>query len=216
MTSIDRDLLEQVARALDLPDASKRLQAALAAGTNPVPGAVEVIVRRCGVEPDFFVRDMLTWALTRYPADEVFPLVLAETESPVAQARAQGLHTLSKLADGRAWPAITDESLADADDEAARAAWRAAVALVPTDERADLAGRLAGQLGRGGRDVQLSLSRAFVELGDAAEVALRQAADSGDPAVSLHAQASQRLIRDPDSGFDAAMAEAKRIMALGS
>lgn len=53
-----------IARALDVQDQSVRLQAAMAAGTHPHPDLLETLVRRCGVEPDFFVRETLAWALT--------------------------------------------------------------------------------------------------------------------------------------------------------
>ncbi|BEH02822.1 HEAT repeat domain-containing protein [Brooklawnia propionicigenes] len=202
--------------ALQSPDASLRLRAALAAGSDPMPADVPVLIAHCGTELDFFVRDMLTWALTCHPADRTVPLLLTELGSPNPQACAQALHTLSKIGDARAWPQITDGLLGAPDDEVARAAWRAAVRLVPAGQRANLARRLAGQLGRGGRDVQLSLSRAFVALGAAAEDVLAEAALRGSPVARLHAAATQRLVSDPDSGFDAALAEAKRVLALGS
>ena len=47
--------------ALEAGAASARLQAALTAGSSPAPGYVEVLIERCAIEPDFFVRDMLTW-----------------------------------------------------------------------------------------------------------------------------------------------------------
>jgi HEAT repeat protein len=50
----------RVANALAAKDASVRFQAALAAGSNPDPGLLERLVERCAVEPDFFVRDMLS------------------------------------------------------------------------------------------------------------------------------------------------------------
>ena len=202
--------------ALQSPDASLRLRAALAAGSDPMPADVPVLIAHCGTELDFFVRDMLTWALTCHPADRTVPLLLTELGSPNPQACAQALHTLSKIGDARAWPQITDGLLGAPDDKVARAAWRAAVRLVPAEQRTNLARRLAGQLGRGGRDVQLSLSRAFVALGAAAEDVLAEAALRGGPVVRLHAAATQRLVSDPDSGFDAALAEAKRVLALGS
>ena len=120
--------LEQALRA---PDASVRLRVALEAGTRPAPGDVLPLLRRCEEEPDFFVREMLTWALTRHPTDVTVPLLLAQLTSPVPQARSQSLHTLSKLGDARAWPMITDALLTDADDEVARTAWRTAAGLVP-------------------------------------------------------------------------------------
>ncbi|WIY83106.1 HEAT repeat domain-containing protein [Propionimicrobium sp. PCR01-08-3] len=209
-------------RLLEVPESSARLQAALAAGTDPATADIPVLVERCRVEPDFYVRDMLTWALTQHPADATVPRLLDELRMPqvpgdlLLHGRAQALHTLSKIGDARAWPAVTDDLLADADDEVARAAWRAAVVVVPDDQRESLAQRLAGQLGRGDRAMQLSLSRAFVELGSAADQALAQATDDKREAVRLHALATQRLVQDPDSGFDAAVAEAKRYLAVGS
>ncbi|WP_407938852.1 HEAT repeat domain-containing protein [Micromonospora rubida] len=208
----------QDARLLDALGAgnpSVRLRAALAVGTHADPGLVDVLVERCVVEPDFFVRDMLTWALTRLPSEITVPRLRAELRSECAQARSQALHTLSKIGDGSAWPAITRSLLRDADDEVARSAWRAAVVLVPAGEREGLAAELAAQLGRGDRHVQRSLSRALVALGDVIEPALGTAMASGDPTVCAHARATQRLLRDPDAGSDPAVDEAKRIVALG-
>ncbi|MFD4252069.1 HEAT repeat domain-containing protein [Amycolatopsis thermoflava] len=207
-----RDLLG----ALNAGNPSTRLKAALAAGTHPDPGLLGELVARSAVEPDFFVRDMLTWALTRLPAEITVPRLLDELANARAQARSQALHTLSKIGDRRAWPAITRALLHDADDEVARSAWRAAVVLVPDEGRAALAEDLAAQLGRGDRAVQLSLSRALVALGgDVAEPALRTGLASGDPVVRAHARATQRLLRDPDAGFAPDVEEAKRVAALG-
>ena len=209
---------EGLDRALAAPDASVRLQAALAAGTHPDPARVGLLVARCAVEPDFFVRDMLTWALTRHPADLTVPLLLAEVTREVAadgsQARSQALHTLSKVGDPRGWAVVTPELLRDPDDEVARAAWRAAVVLVPADRAGWLAEQLAGQLGRGDRDVRLSLSRALVDLGEPAAPALATAAEDGDDEVRSHALATQRLVRYPDEGFDVALWEAQRVVTL--
>jgi hypothetical protein len=125
------------------------------------------------------------------------------------------LHTLSKIGDGNAWPAITRSLLHDADDEVARSAWRAAVIVVPAGEQKGLAAELAAQLGRGDRNVQLSLSRALVALGDVIEPALQTGLASDDPTVRAHARATELLLRDPEAGFDPAGDEAKRIVALG-
>ncbi|EHR51131.1 hypothetical protein SacmaDRAFT_2893 [Saccharomonospora marina XMU15] len=197
-------------------DCSTRLEAALTAGTQADPAFVDALVARCAVEPDFFVRDMLTWALTRLPAERTVPRLLTELRSQRAQARSQALHTLSKIGDSKAWPAITRSLLHDPDDEVARSAWRAAVVLVPAAEREGLATELAAQLGRGDREVRLSLSRALVALEDVIEPALRTGLDSADPAVRAHARATQRLLHDPDAGFDLAVDEANRVVALGS
>ena len=192
---------ERVAQALAYGDASVRLKAALAAGSDPDPALAPRLVERCGVEPDFFVRDMLTWALTRQAQDVAVPLVLAELDSATPQARSQALHTLSKIGDRSAWRAITDDLLHDEDPEVARTAWRAAVALVPPGEEATLAAQLLVELGRRDFDVQRSLSRALVELGDAAVSGLAAAPTHPDPRVRAHAAATERLLADPDSDF---------------
>ncbi|MEU6394628.1 HEAT repeat domain-containing protein [Streptomyces sp. NPDC046939] len=214
-----RTLEEEVARLLlGLEDdrSSVRLRAAMAVGTEPHPRFVDKLVERSAVEPEFFVRDMLTWALTRHPVSLTLPPLLQEVRSERPQARSQALHTLSKIGDPRAWPAITEELLTDPEVEVARSAWRAAVVLVPDGEEPALAAVLATQLGRGERETQLSLSRALVALGDAAEPPLRAATTSTDPDVHAHALATRRLLRDPDTGFGYAIEEAKRVVALGA
>ncbi|MET8568924.1 HEAT repeat domain-containing protein [Streptomyces sp. NPDC004783] len=195
--------------------ASVRLRAAMAIGTTPDPRFVGKLVERCAVEPEFLVRDMLTWALTRHPVSLTLPELVREVRSQRARARSQALHTLSKIGDRRAWPAITRAVLTDADDEVARTAWRTAVVLVPEGEESALAGVLVTQLGRGGRETRMSLCRALVALGDVVEPALRDAVTAPDPDVRAHALATRRLLLDPDSGFEYAIEEAKRVVALG-
>ncbi|MFC8914906.1 HEAT repeat domain-containing protein [Streptomyces sp. NPDC057116] len=202
-------------QGLENNNSSVRLRAALAAGTTPDPDFIGTLIERCAIEPDFSVREMLTWALTRHPASTTVPLLLDHVGSPRAQARSQALHTLSKIGDRRAWPAITPALLSDADDEVARSAWRAAVALVPEGEEHELAVALATQLGRGERETQLSLSRALIALGEAMVPVLHTAKGHRDPRVRAHAIATERMWRDPDAGFEFAIEEAKRIVALG-
>lgn len=194
---------------------SVRLRAALAVGTTPDPRFIDKLVERCAIEPEFYVRDMLTWALTRHSASMTVPELLKELRSEHAQARSQALHTLSKIGDRQAWPAITRALLSDADDEVARSAWRAAVVLVPEGEEPELAAVLSTQLGRGERETQLSLSRALVALGEVISPTLRAAMTDLDPRVRAHAIATERLLRDPDAGFEFAIEEAKRVVALG-
>jgi HEAT repeat protein len=143
------------------------------------------------------------------------PKLIDELRSERAQARSQALHTLSKIGDRQAWPAITRALLSDADDEVARSAWRAAVVLVPDDEGPALAAVLSAQLGRGERETQLSLSRALIALGEMILPVLRAATTDPDPRVRAHAFATERLLRDPDAGFEFAIEEAKRVVALG-
>jgi len=116
--------------------------------------------------------------------------------------------------DARAWPAITRSLLCDSDDNVAQSAWRAAVVLVPDDQKSGLAVELAAQLGRGDRGTQLSLSRALISLGEAViEPVLQRARASDDLGVRAHADATERLLRDPNAGFQHAINQVKRILA---
>ncbi|MCA5922304.1 HEAT repeat domain-containing protein [Curtobacterium oceanosedimentum] len=201
--------------ALADPRSSVRLQAVMAAGTTPDTEDLDVLVAQCATEPDFFVRDMLTWALTRHPADAVVARVLPELDRPEPQARSQALHTLSKIGDPEAWPAVRP-LLGDRDDEVLRAAWRTAVALVPDEERASLARTLAVQLGVGDRDRRLSLSRALAGLGeDTVAPVLAAAADRGTDAVREHVRETERLLHDPGAASELALERARREVALG-
>ncbi|MGK5676111.1 HEAT repeat domain-containing protein [Micromonospora sp. URMC 106] len=214
MSKQDTDTVRAL-RGLEHGNSSVRLRAALAVGTTPDPRFIDKLIERCAIEPEFYVREMLTWALTRHPASMTVPKLVDELRSERARARSQALHTLSKIGDRQAWPAITRALLADADDEVARSAWRAATVLVPEGEEPELAGVLATQLGRGERETQLSLSRALIALGEVIMPILRAATTDPDPRVRQHAIATERLLRDPDAGFEFAIEEAKRIVALG-
>ncbi|MCK0440798.1 HEAT repeat domain-containing protein [Gordonia alkaliphila] len=193
---------EQVSTALTAPNASVRLRAALAAGTEPAARYPALLVQRCAIERDFFVRDMLTWALVRQDVEATLPLLLREVRGRGSQAKSQALHTMSKIGDPRGWSAVTPELLDSPDDDLAASAWRAAVVLVPDDLRESLAWSLAARLGRDDRPLRRSLSRALAALGQAAESPLRAAASSDNEAVRVHAAATQRLLDDPDAGLD--------------
>ena len=207
---------ERLIAALSAADESTRLKAALAIGSRADPGFADVLVSRCAIEPDFYVRDMLTWALTRLPPEVTVPRLLQTLHSRSAQARSQALHTLSKIKDPGTWPAITPSLLRDGDDAVARSAWRAAVVLVPEGQETDLAKELSAQLGRGDREVQLSLSLALVALGEeVVEPILRRAMQSKDAPIHAHAAATMKLLKDPDAGFELGVSQAKRRFVLG-
>jgi len=201
--------------ALADPRSSVRLRAVMAAGTHPDPADLDVLVEQCAVEPDFFVRDMLTWALIRHPADDVVRRVLPELDRPIPQARSQALHTLSKIGDPGVWPSVRP-LLDDSDVEVLRAAWRTAAALVPDAESAALARTMAAHLGKGDRETRLSLSRAIVALGeDAVRPVLDEAAGSSDAEVRTHVVEIDRLLHDPDAASALAVERARREVALG-
>ncbi|GAA3967634.1 HEAT repeat domain-containing protein [Gordonia caeni] len=206
---------EQLRRALGAPGSSGRLRAALGAGSQPDPDYAPVLVERCAVEPDFFVRDMLTWALVRHPVEITVPLLVEAARRGPVRARSQALHTLSKIGDPRGWSAIDRSVLLDADDDLARSAWRAAVVLAPDDRREQLAATLATRLGTGDSQLRRSLSRALAALGPAAAGPLASAATDDDPAVRAHAAATAALLDDPDADLGAAAGEVDRYFATG-
>ena len=215
MNTTHREPDARLIAALAGPESSTRLRAALSAGTQGDVRLAEILVARCAVEPDFFVRDMLTWAVCRLPAVVTVPLLLAELDSDIPQARSQALHTLSKVGDRGAWPWVA-ALLHDAEDEVALSAWRAAAVLVPPGAESGLAVELTKEFGRGDHSVQRSLSRALAGLGDAAEPVLAAAVAATDPHIRAHAEATERLRLDPDSGFTLSLELAKRVAATGT
>lgn len=212
---------EPVITALSSSNPQQRLQAAMSVGTTAEDRHLGALIQRCRIEPDFFIRDMLTWAVTRMPAEATVPLLVAELSSDVPQAQSQALHTLSKIGDSRGWEAmdpgvIGDRLIAHADTEVARSAWRAAVALVPGDDRERLASSLVTQLGRGDIETQKSLSRAIVSLGEDLVSVLDGRLQAEEETVQTHAMATRDMFTDPDADFAHALSEAKRVVALGS
>lgn len=207
--------MSTLAEILTDPDPSVRLNAVLSAGIRPSPDDLDTLVAQCATEPDFQVREMLTWALIRHPANRVVPRLLAELTRPEPQARSQALHTLSKLHDAAAWPAVAAR-LDDPDADVMRTAWYAAVALVPETERLWLAEKLATRLGHGDSDTQMSLSRALVGLGgDIIAPILDASAAHGTEAARRHVEATRKLLEDPDYAFTRSQAHAHREVALG-
>ena len=172
---------------LESPDKSVRLQAALAAGTYPEDAYIEVLVKQCAHEPDFFVRDTLSWALMRHEISKVVERLKSELNSDIPQARSQALHTLSKIGDKQFYSLITNEHHFDPLDKVAVTAWRAASVLVPDSEISVLAKILVSQLGRGDSEVQFDLTRFLCALGDSIIQPLSEAVATSNEAVKLHA-----------------------------
>jgi len=172
---------------LESPDQSVRLQAAFAAGTSPKPEYIDILVERCASEPDFFVRDTLTWALIRNEIPKVIDRLKPELDSENPQAKSQALHTLTKIGEKQYYSLITHEHLFDSDDKVAVTAWRAASVLVPDDEKPTLTSILLTQLGRGNSDVQFDLTRFLCALGDCIVEPLKVAANSPKEEVRIHA-----------------------------
>jgi HEAT repeat protein len=170
------------------PDQSVRLKAALAAGTYPDPEYIEILVAQCTHEPDFFVRDTLSWALMRHDVTKVVKRLEIELQSANPQAKSQAIHTLSKIGDKANYLLITDEMLFDPDDFIASTAWRVASVLAPDDQKPSLVTKLITQLGRGDSDIQFGLTRFLCALGECIVEPLTNASTSDDEAISNQAK----------------------------
>ena len=173
---------------LDSPDQSVRLKAALSAGTYPESEYIPVLIAQCAIEPDFFVRDTLSWALMRHDLEEVLPMLTPQLNSPNNQARSQALHTLSKIGDKANYGLITHEHLLDSNDDVATTAWRSASVLVPDEDKDALVKILITQLGRGDGDTQFALTRFLCAIGESIVQPLQEAAQSGNETIRLHAE----------------------------
>ena len=173
---------------LNSPNQSVRLKAALAAGTYPNPYQIEILVSQCANEPDFFVRDTLSWALMRHDPKSVVDQLKIELKSENPQARSQALHTLSKIGDKENYELITRDLLLDSDDFVASTAWRSASVLVPENQKQVLVELLISQLGRGDSDTQFGLTRFLCAIGQPIVAPLTQAAQSLDEVVRTHAE----------------------------
>jgi HEAT repeat protein len=173
---------------LSSSDQSVRLKAALSAGTFPQSEYIPVLVSQCAHEPDFFVRDTLSWALMRHEKSEVVEMLKPQLQSGVTQARSQALHTLTKIGDKTFYSLITREHLLDVNDKVAVTAWRSASSLVPESEKVSLAEVLVTQLGRGDSDMQFDLTRFLCSLGDCTIGPLEDATKSAIEIVRIHAE----------------------------
>jgi HEAT repeat protein len=173
---------------LNSPNQSVRLKAALAAGTYPNLDHIEVLIRQCASETDFFVRDTLSWALMRQDREAVVHRLIPELKSANPQSRSQALHTLSKIGDKENYSLITLELLLDTDDFVASTAWRSASVLVPDADKPALVEILISQLGRGDSDTQFGLTRFLCAIGEPIVAPLMQAAQSADETVRTQAE----------------------------
>ncbi len=173
---------------LESPDKSVRLKAALAAGTYPDPEFIDVLISQCAHEPDFFVRDTLSWALIRNDIPKVVERLKPELNSENTQSMSQALHTLTKIGDKHFYSLITREHLLESNDKVAVTAWRAASVLAPESEVPALVQILVTQLGRGDSDVQFDLTRFLCALGEPIIEPLTEATNSPKEEISLHAR----------------------------
>ncbi|WP_298887424.1 HEAT repeat domain-containing protein [uncultured Serinicoccus sp.] len=184
--------LEQARRAVYDVDPTVRQKAAVHLGTHGDESLTPELVALLVAEPDFFVRETLTWAVVRHPEAALPHLVEALDGAP--EARVQVLHALSKVQAPEAVPHI----LPFADDADPRVAMKAWWALGRTGTP-EAAPALLPHLGRGGEEQQRELARAFEQLGAPGVPGLAEAVADGDAAVRRHAAQTLVLVGDPAS-----------------
>lgn len=149
---------------VDLADLDKntRLRAVMAIGQFADPAALPALLQRLRDEPDFFVRDNLSWAITRCGDAAVEPLI-ALLDDDDARVRYHAAHALSKLGDLRAVDALIAR-LSDSDDDVVQKAIYAlgrlkAVRALPL---------LAAQIGVGTRERRTTRNEALEAFGGSA------------------------------------------------
>ena len=172
---------EIAAHIVDLQDRdkNKRLHAVMALGQLANVAALPALLARLGAEPDFFVRDNVSWALLRIGDAAVLPLIamLDDTNHVV---RYHAAHSLSKLGDARAVKAL----IITLDDTDAHVVQKAIYALGSIRDARALSA-LTSRLGNGSREAQSALHDALVAFGATAVPHLLIMLDHADIAVRV-------------------------------
>ena len=184
--------LQEALRAALHENPSVRQEAAIRLGTLADASTAGELVALLVSEPDFFVRESLTWAVVRR-ADAALPHLLAALEGQ-DPSRVQVLHALSKIQDASAVTAILP--LADDPDPAVAAkAWWA----LGRTGAAEAVPALMAHLGDPDEARRHELTRALEQLGAPAVPALADRLRAGDPVERRHAAEVLTVIGDPDA-----------------
>jgi HEAT repeat protein len=173
-----RELVEKLSNA----DKNVRNTAAIAIGSQRESGCADVLVEALWAELDFFVRETMTWAVTRLE-EATRPAVLAAVgpdRSP--EVRVQALHVLSKFAN----PETVDAVLPHATDPDQAVARKARWALSRIREPRAVP-HLIALLGDHEPEERNALTDDVAAFGSAVVPALVEALGSGDGVVRRHA-----------------------------
>lgn len=180
-TSEAETTLPTVLAALVHPDKDVRQQAAVGLGQRADPRLAPAIAQLLWRESDFFVRETLTWVLTRTPATAT-EAATAALADPDASVRLQALHVLSKIADPDSAAVVAalleDQDLGVVD----KARW--ALARIGDPSVIPLLVDRLGQRDLAGRD---AMTTTLAQFGVAAVSSLVSALGDEDPSVRAHA-----------------------------
>lgn len=175
------------------PDKDARQRTAMSLGQRADPRLAAQIAELRWQEPDFFVRETLTWVLTRTPgpAAEAAEAVLAHGDPGV---RMQALHVLSKVAD----PATVTAVAAHIDDADPAVADKARWGLAQIGDPLAIP-MLIGRLGEADLSARDAMTRTLTHLGAAAVPGVASALTAQDPSVRAHAAEVLCFIGPPSS-----------------
>lgn len=163
------------------PDRDVRQAAALRLGEQADPADAELLVEHLLAEPDFFVRETLTWSAVRLGEAAVEHL-RPRLSDPAPAVRTQVLHVLSKIGD----PATAATVLPVVEDEVPEVAAKAYWALSRIGDPAAVPALVAA-LGRGDAAHRNSLTTALAAFGAPAVRPLGAALGHRDAGVRQHA-----------------------------
>lgn len=163
------------------PDKDVRQRTALGLGQCPDPQRAAQVALLLWREPDFFVRETLTWVLARTPGPAV-EAAEAALASGDAGVRMQALHVLSKVAD-RATVGAVAAHIDDPDPVIAdKARW--ALARIGDPSVVPL---LTGRLGAADLLTRDAMTRTLTHFGAVAVPDVVSALMAPDPATRAHA-----------------------------
>lgn len=136
-------------------DKNARLRAVMALGQAAESESLPALLQQLRVEPDFFVRDNLCWAIARCGEGAAVPLIALLADG-AADVRYHAAHALSKLGDVRA----VDALITLLDDVDADVVQKAVFALGRLRDTRALPA-LASQIGGGTRELVIARKEAF-------------------------------------------------------
>lgn len=206
------ELLEK----LSDPDRSVRNTAALAIGSQAETGCAGALVDALWAEQDFFVRETMTWAVTRLE-EATRPAVLSAVGADrPREVRVQALHTVSKFAN----PETVDVVLPYVTDPDGAVARKARWALGRIKEPRAVPHLLA-LLGEQDIEERNALTDDVAAFGSAAVPSLIAALGADDHAVRQHAADILCYIGHPDAegaadALGAAVADSESRVAMAA